>query len=265
MAFTDIHSHILPGFDDGARDEEEFLAMARRALEGGTGRLAATPHCDLEDPASRWRDVRHAVRVSQDLLSSRGLHLELVPGLEVRVNSALYRMAREGGDLDLLALGENGKYVLVDLPLMDLPAPTPDVLFMIQLRGFTPILAHPERNRLLSDRLQVVRDLRERGIEIQVNSGSLSGLYGRRARKAGWELLEGGTARLVASDAHQEEGRGPDLSGTYRLLRRRLGEEAARLLLETNPSLVLEGKSLHDLPETRGRKGRLSRPSSASP
>lgn len=264
MPFTDIHCHILPGFDDGARDVEEFLAMAERALQGGTARMVATPHCDLEEPASRWREVRRAVEEHREILSSAGLELELVPGMEVRVNSGLYRMAREGADLSPLVLGDSGRYMLVDLPLMDIPSPTSDILFLVQLRGFVPILAHPERNRLLSDRLHLVREFRERGMEIQVNSGSLTGLYGRKARRAGWALLEEGVARLVASDAHQARGRDPDLSGTHRLLGRRLGEQAAELLLKTNPALVLDGKELHDLPELRRRRTRDRRSSRPS-
>ncbi len=260
MPFTDLHSHILPGFDDGAADDAEFLAMARAAAGGGTARMAATPHCDLDSGGLELDAVEEAVREHSALLRSEGIGLELIPGVEVRINVGLFHLAREGGDLELLTLGRRGKYLLGDLHLIDMPAATADVLFQVQLCGLVPILAHPERNRYLATRPAAVRELVERGVEMQINSGSLEGLYGKAARKSAMELLAEGAARLVASDAHAPEGRGPDLSTAARIIEERLGEEAQHILLEVNPELVLEGEPLVDaveraLPkEGRGRR-----------
>lgn len=242
MPFTDIHSHILPGFDDGASDECEFLEMVRCALNHGTSRMVATPHCDLEASPVRPEDVRAAVRGCRERLRELGWELDLLPGMEVRINSGLYVMAREDGDLHDLTLGENGRYILVDLPLADAPLVMEETLFRIQLRGLRPILAHPERNRYLAENLGKVRELHERGIILQVNAGSLRGMYGRTARRTALALLDEGLASLVASDAHRSRGRDPDLSGAWAAARRRWGQKRADLLFAENPSLILAGE-----------------------
>ena len=246
MPFTDLHSHILPGFDDGASDDAEFLAMARAAVRGGTARMIATPHYDLETPGLELYAVLAAVEEHRALLRSEEISLELVPGVEVRLNAALYRLAREGGALEPLSLGDSGKYLLGDLPLIDMPAATTDILFQVQLCGLTPILAHPERNRYLTKRHDELREIVERGVEVQINSGSLEGIYGREARHSAFALLGEGIARLVASDAHSPDGRSPDLSGASRIIRERWGSGAANILLEVNPERVLAGEALTD-------------------
>jgi len=262
LPFVDIHSHILPGFDDGARDDREFLEMVDRALAGGTVRIAATPHCDLEDPLPRLEYIPAEVDRCRGFLRLQGRELDLVPGVEVRVNAGLYRWVKEGGDIERLTLAGNGRYLLADLPLADLPAATADILFLLQLRGLVPILAHPERNRHLASHPERVREMVERGIIIQVNSGSLEGIYGKAARRAAFALLGEGLARLVASDAHDPAGRSPDLSAAHGIIVRRLGEEAARLLLGHNPAAVLAGEDPVALPAAPPRRARRLLPRS---
>ena len=243
MTWTDLHSHILPGFDDGASSDEEFLEMARIAVEGGTSIMAATPHYDHESPAFKPRKAVTAVKEYNDLLKQLGVPLVLVPGMEVRVNAGLFDLAK-AGSLEELSLGGNGKYLLVELPLLDMPLATPDIMFQIQLCGMTPILAHPERHRHLVKNPSAIKSLVERGVEIQVNAGSLQGVFGESARSTARRLLKEDAARLVASDAHGLSGRSPDLAGAARALEKLLGEAAPCFFLEVNPGLVLEGREL---------------------
>lgn len=244
MPFTDLHAHILPGFDDGASDEQEFLEMAGVAVRGGTAVMAATPHYDPENPGMDLQEVPGAVDDHVRLMRSRGIPLMLVPGVEVRINAGLFRLAKEDGALDRLGLGTSGRYILVDLPLFDLPVATEDILFQVQLCGLTPILAHPERNRHLVKSPAMVREMLDRGVEMQVNSGSLEGIYGKAARRTSRSLLQEGVARLVASDAHKPRGRSPNLSGAAGIIHRQLGEKTVRVLLEENPGRVLAGENL---------------------
>ncbi len=260
MPFTDLHSHILPGYDDGASDVAEFLDMARAAAAGGTVRMAATPHYDPDSPGLDPEETAAAVSSHDALLRSAGIPLELVGGMEVRINPGLLRLAREGADLYRLTLGYGNKYLLCDLPLIDMPACTADTLFQLQLRGFVPILAHPERNRYLAARPDEIRAFAERGVELQVNSGSLEGLYGKAAMRCAFSLLAEGTARLLASDAHALNRRGPDLSGAARIVTHKFGADTARLLLEVNPERVLAGEPLlHTVAAEKGRSARRRR------
>ncbi len=244
MNFTDIHSHILPGFDDGADNIDESLAMARQAAEGGTSVLVATPHYDQENAPQKPSEVAEAVGRLQRYLLEESVGLTLAAGMEVRLNTGLLELAEREHGLDGLALGPAGKYMLVDLTLSDYPIGTPDVIYRLQLRGYTPVLAHPERNNYLIKHPKVVREFFDRGIELQVNSGSLEGIFGTEARRTGRALLKEGIARLVASDAHTPGGRNPDLSRTERILTGFAGKKTAELVLEVNPRLVLEGQDL---------------------
>jgi protein-tyrosine phosphatase len=253
LTWTDLHSHILPGFDDGASDDDEFLEMARIAVEGGTSVMAATPHCDLESPLFEPSKTTEAVRRYNHLLKEADIPLVLVPGTEVRVNAGLYDRAK-AGDLQELSLGKKGRYILVELPLLDMPMATHDIFFQIQLSGITPILAHPERNRHLVKNPAVLKSLVSRGVEIQVNAGSLEGIFGESARRMARGLLKEDVARLVASDAHGPFGRTPDLSGAARALRKLLGEGASDAILGINPGLVLEGEELTGSNRDHGRK-----------
>ena len=258
MSFTDLHSHILPGLDDGASDEAESLAMARVALGGGTTVMVATPHWDLEERSAPWDLIPPLVAKFRKKLVIEGLGLELLPGAEVRLNAGLYRLAADEDALRRLTLAGNGRYILVDLPLMDFPVGAEETLFRVQLRGCTPILAHPERNRRLAEDPVLLRDLVDRGVELQVNSGSLLGTYGRAARRVATALLKEGLARLMASDAHSPAERGPDLSGAWWKARDLLGTGAADVLLRENPRAVLEGADLSALP-IRGTSRRRAR------
>jgi len=244
LTWTDIHSHILPGFDDGASSDEEFLEMARIAVEGGTSVIAATPHYDLESTSLELHEIAVAVEDYNVLLRETGVPLCLIPGVEVRINAGLLQLAEKGVGLEDLCLGKNGKCMLVELPLVDMPLPTMDVFFYIQLHGMIPILAHPERNRYLVKHPSMVREIVERGVEMQVNSGSLEGMFGKSAKRTAQSLLKEDAARLVASDAHSPRGRNPDLSRVAGALNGSLGAEAADLILDVNPSRVLDGGEL---------------------
>jgi protein-tyrosine phosphatase len=244
LSWTDIHSHILPGFDDGAESNEEFFQMARAAVRGGTSLMAATPHYDCEGPSFEPAEIAAAVAEHNLLLRDNGIPLVLVQGMEVRINAGLFDRVTGGGGLEGMRLGEAGRYMLVDLQLSDMPVATPDILFQVMLRGITPVLAHPERNRYLVEHPSVPRELVERGTVLQVNSGSLEGTYGRDARRAARLMLKEGIATLVASDSHGVRGRSPDMSVAVRLLDRLLGKGASELLMGVNPRKVLEGEEL---------------------
>jgi protein-tyrosine phosphatase len=263
LPWVDIHSHILPGFDDGARDRGEFLRMARRAVEGDTAVIAATPHFDAETPSFEPGRVGEAVEEYRGLLAEEGLALSLEAGVEARLNAGLLEMVLGEGWKELL-LGKGGRYLLVDLPLQGFPVVAREILFRLQLRGIVPVLAHPERNAFLVRRPEEIRAMRKQGVELQVNAGSLTGLYGRAARRAARRLLQEGIARLVASDAHDGEMRNPDLSGAAAAVEGLLGEAAARILLHENPRRVLAGEALLEVPGWgKGRKRRWTRPPAA--
>lgn len=252
MGWTDIHSHILPGFDDGASSQKEFLSMARAAVEAGTSVMVATPHYDSENPSFEPHAVADAVRQCAAVLEAEGIPLALVPGVEVRISAGLFDLASDAERVRGLTTAGAGKYMLVDLPLIDMPLAADEILYRIRLHGVTPVLAHPERNRYLVEHPEAVRELVRQGVELQVDSGSLEGLFGNAAMRAARRMVGEGACRLIGSDAHEAKGRGPDMRAAARAVERLLGPEGPGRLMALNPGLVLEGKKL---PQREDRPG----------
>lgn len=204
----------------------------------------ATPHYDIERSDFELGDITRSVARHSELLTSEGLEIELVCGAEIRVSAGLMVLAENAERLVRLGIGAEKKYLLVDLPLFDMPVSTDDIFFHIQLCGMTPLLAHPERNRRLIKHPSLLKDMVERGIELQVNSGSLQGIYGKHAKRFATSLLREGGARLIASDAHRPSGRDPDLSRAAAIVERHLGGRAAQIMLQENPDRAIAGEAL---------------------
>jgi protein-tyrosine phosphatase len=244
MGFVDVHSHILPGFDDGARNLEECLAMVRAAERGGISEMIATPHVDLEGDSPDLEAVLRVTREVNESLVAEGIELTLHAGAEVRMSAALMKPLQLSLPLKDLTLMRGGEYLLLDLPMVEFPLPSDEVFFQLQLAGVTPVLAHPERNRFIHDHFDQLPRLVERGVVLQVNAGSLAGQYGKRIERCGWRVLADGLAHLVATDAHSPANGSLDLGKVDNLIARRLGEAEARRLLEENPRRLLAGEPL---------------------
>ncbi len=259
MGFVDVHSHMLPGLDDGARSLEECLSMARAASRGGITEVIATPHLDLEGTAPDLAAVTRSLEEVNERLRRDGVALTLHAGAELRMSAVLLKPQELPCGLDDLTLNRRGKHLLVDLPMIDYPLASEEVFFQLQLAGYAPVLAHPERNHFIHGHFETLSRLVGRGVALQVNAGSLAGQYGRKIRRTGWKILERGLPHLVASDGHSPSSPGLDLKRVRALVAGRLGEEAARLLFEENPRRVLEGEPLEDLPPG-GARGRTKRP-----
>jgi protein-tyrosine phosphatase len=220
--FVDVHSHVVPSGDDGARSVEAGLALCLEAARRGTRILYGTPHVwpTLTLTPKRERDVRALHAEMAPLLADHGLDLRL--GWELTPSEAL--------------LAEDPRrYRLGDLPLVLMEVPFHGSLALaerlgahIEATGLTPIVAHPERAEGVREAMGSVASFRERGWLIQVNATSLLGSHGAEQEDAAWRLLRGGLADLVASDGHRTS-RPPHLDEAHRLVRARLGEGADRL------------------------------------
>jgi protein-tyrosine phosphatase len=252
--FTDIHSHILPGFDDGASNLESSLMIARAACEGRVARIIATPHVNLEASPPDLDLLPEGVKLLNDAFQAHGLPLRAYPGAEVRINTTLLEEGRNQVNLRRLTLNHAGKYLLTDLPPSNIPLPTDEIFFQLQLSGITPILAHPERNGSFHQHPESLARLIERGVKIQVNTGSLLGHYGKRVKRFCWSLLREDLAHLVASDAHNFAGKRLDFPLIYRMLSSQLGKVRAQRLIDANPWNVLMGAPLEE-PNMRGDPG----------
>ena len=253
MGYVDLHTHILPGLDDGPKSWDDTLEMARSIEESGTSIVVATPHYDFESPSFEPDLIKELTVKMTDLLEQKEIGLQVFPGAEVRISTALMEAANTSVDLTPLTINRTGKYLLFELPFTEVPLTTKDAIFALRLRGIHPLLAHPERNLRLSSKSSEIISLVSAGCLIQVNSSSLSGRYGRKAKKTSVSLIKEGLVSAIASDAHSKESGGIDLKVAYVFLTNIGGQPLAQALLKDNPMRIAMGEPLRSLREQRSR------------
>ncbi|MEA2479465.1 MAG: protein-tyrosine phosphatase [Thermoleophilaceae bacterium] len=202
----DLHSHILPGLDDGADDIEVSLGMARVAVEHGVQTMAATPHVNFDYPVD-GEAVMSRVGELNVALARAGIALAVLPGAEVSVPRAA---EMSDDELAPLCLG-GGRTLLIESPYMKGVGFLEELLFDLQLRGFRTLLAHPERCPIFQDDTDRLRRLVDRDVYCSVNTGSLAGGFGRRVRAFALDLVRAGLVHDIASDSHDKEHRPPGL------------------------------------------------------
>ncbi|HEY5999777.1 MAG TPA: CpsB/CapC family capsule biosynthesis tyrosine phosphatase [bacterium] len=236
----DLHAHVLPGLDHGPGDWDEAVAMCRIAVEDGIRTIAATPHVSEEFP-NRRESIEAAVVELRRRLASADVPLEVVAGADHHVRPDL---APE----NVLTLGGNGRYFLLEFPYRALPPGADDFVRTLRARGLTPIVTHPERTGSLQREWRALGPLVEAGALVQVTAGSLLGHFGPAAAVTAERFLREGWVHLLASDAHWAGARVPRLAQGRDAAVRLLGPEAAAGLVEANPRAILAGRDLGDPP-----------------
>lgn len=238
----DIHSHILPGLDDGAKNIEETLGMVRQLHEAGFKTLIATPHVlegrEFLSPA----EILAVTEQVRERVAEAGIPVKILPGAENYIFPDMAKWAREG---KLLTLGNTGKYILVELPMLEIPHYTDQVFFELQVNGMTPVLAHPERQRVLADEPEHLLDWAKKGVFFQLNLRSLSGKYGPQARLLAELMLHNDLIHFIGSDAHrvfQSESTYPEALQNIKEI---VSEERFQEITLTNSQSMVEGKPMY--------------------
>lgn len=251
----DLHTHILPGVDDGVETEEEALEFARTAAGDGTRTLVATPHCK----EGIWPNDRETVLRDVERLRSRltaeGVELELVPGAEVHICPELVERVRDGR---APTLADNGKTLLLELSLTQYPVELENLVFQLKLAGIETVFAHPERIRFFQDDVRRYEAVVRLGAFGQITTGSVTGIFGSTAREFTEELLRKGLVHVLASDSHNLRGRPPVLSEALELVAEMVGEERALAMCDDAPRALLEGREPQLPAQESGRSPRRS-------
>jgi len=193
---VDLHSHVLPGVDDGADSFDDSVAMATAAEREGISVLAATPHV-RDDFPTRSATMHLLVEDVRERLRSESVSVDVRPGGEVG-----FGMIAELGldELRRFCLAGNPRYLLVETPYHGWPLGIAETLFTLRLGGMTPVLAHPERNPLVQEDPERLRPLVDSGTLMQLTASSLDGRTSKRVAKTAHRLLKLELAHLVASD-----------------------------------------------------------------
>lgn len=254
-ALVDIHSHLVPGVDDGARDLQDVVDAVERMTRLGIRRIVTTPHLDgslTHDPdalEARLSEVDRAFVQAAEAVGQRFPEVEFRRGHEVMLDVPDVRF----DDPRMRLAGSS--FVLVEWPRLHLPPGTVQVVERIVADGFRPIIAHPERYIGIDHELELAARWRAAGAFLQVNYGSVEGRYGGDARQTAMRLLRRGWADYLASDFHARPDRKIYESEARDRLHDLGGGEALTHLALTNPGRVLRDElplPVPPLPPERG-------------
>jgi len=246
----DLHAHILPGVDDGARTWDEALDILRKMWADGVTAVAATPHVRGDYPTTA-ETMERLVEELRRRAADEGVATDVLRGGEIAV-SELGRLGED--ELRRFGLGGNPSALLVEFPYHGWPLALEDVVARLVRGGTTPVLAHPERSPEVQAAPERLRPVVETGALIQLTAASLEGRLGRAPRNAGLALLERSLAHLVASDAHSPQLREPGLSGVADAVDDR---RLADWLVHAVPAALVAGSPLPERPDARPKRRRV--------
>lgn len=244
----DLHSHILPGFDDGVRTPEEARELARAAFADGVRAIAATPHV-RDDYPTRAEEMERGVALLRADLAEQGITIDVLPGGELDLD----RLEElDDDELRRFSLAGSGRYLLVEFPYYGWPRSLewlPSTLSSLRL---VPVLAHPERNADVQRRPERLTGWVAEGGLVQVTAASVDGRLGRRARAGARALLERGLVHVVASDAHSPDLRACGLAAAAAAIET---DELAQYLTVDAPAAIVAGEPVPPPPRRRRRRG----------
>ena len=235
----DLHSHILPGIDDGSPSLDVSLDMARRWVSDGVSILACTPHILPGLYHNTGPQIRSAIAELQLNLDENGIPLQLVTGADNHVVPDFVTGLKTGR---LLTINDT-RYVLVEPPHHHAPPRLGDLFFSIMAAGYKPILTHPERLTWITSHYALIRLLAFRGVWMQITAGSLTGAFGRGPKYWGEKMLDEGLVHILATDSHDLKKRPPILSHGYEKAKKIVGVEEAWRLVHTRPLAILNNQA----------------------
>lgn len=238
----DIHTHVLPGVDDGAQTMEDSLELLAQAADSGVRTLVATPHCNIPDEFDNYAgpELESLFQRLDRAREEAGIPLRLCRGMEVFATEELPELLRDGRVWTL-----NGtRYFLMEFAFSEDPDFCRRILRRCAREGFSPIIAHPERYFFVQEDPDIAFEWCISGYGLQLNKGSILGRFGPETRRCAQLLLEHGLAACVASDAHAPFQRSTHMGEIFEYLIEEYGTDYCRLLLEENPSRILSGRDL---------------------
>ncbi|ALF09253.1 tyrosine-protein phosphatase [Parageobacillus thermoglucosidasius] len=247
----DIHSHILPGVDDGAQTVADAIAMAREAVKEGIATIIATPHYKNGKYDNEKQSIMAAVTRFNETIKQHKIPLTVLPGQEIRIHGDLQESFEKG---EVLPIAGDSQYLLIEFPFDHVPRYADRLLFDLQLKGLIPVIAHPERNAEIIENPDRLYELVKKGVLTQLTAASVSGHFGKNIKKFSLQLIEANLAHFIASDAHNTTSRPFRLREAYDVIDHEFGINAVYFFQE-NAELLLNGQAVYrEEPERIKRK-----------
>ena len=237
----DLHTHLLPDWDDGAKDWDEMFKMAEIAQQDGIEKIVLTPHIFRLTKYNNDFEVLKK-RMNQHKMRTLKLKVKFYRGAEVFFHHEMIE-AIENNKLTI----NKSKYVFLEFPSDFVISNVKDLLFKLMIKNFIPIISHPERNNFFLKNPQMLYELVKMGCYAQLTAKSISGEYGREIKKISKLFLRYNLVHVIASDAHDPEKRPPILSIGVKAATRIVGEEKARAMVTSVPEAILKNECIPDL------------------
>lgn len=238
----DIHSHIIPEIDDGARSYDMAIEMARQAQQNGITHMVCTPHVHWQRFDNTEARIKTGHHLLQQRLDDAGIKLTLQWAAEVRANE-MVPVWIKAKSIPFIGVAAQKKVLLLELPHSHIPGWIDQLLTWLTSQSITALIPHPERNRDVWEKYDFVNWLRKQGCLMQVTAGAYTGTFGRDAQRIAQQMLEDGYIDFVASDTHDPIKRPNEMAAAFDLVAQHAGQEAATRLFVTHPA-SLTGISL---------------------
>ena len=236
--YIDIHSHILPGIDDGANNFEMSMEMLQTAYDNKIRKIILTPHNKIGRRNAGPEKIRQLADRIETEAHAADMDITFYIGNELYYSSEAVHALEEG----MACTMANSSYVLVEFSPMDSMEHIRGGIYQILSAGYRPIVAHAERYENICGKVEHIEDLVAMGCYIQVNAGSVMGQYGMRSRQFIKKVMKRELVHFVATDCHDTNRRSPKLLECARYLEKKFGKEYTHRLLCENPTCVIENR-----------------------
>jgi len=232
---VDIHSHILPGIDDGPASIEESIEMLVNTVQSGVDTIVATPHLYPGEYMEPTNLVRQLTQQLQEKADQQNIPIQVIMGRECYLSPEIYLYEK---DPKKLTIANNGKYILVEFPFQEIPRYVDELIFELQMKGIVPIIAHVERYFEVVTNPNRLLEFIQAGCIIQVNASSFSGKYGQKSKEIAEILLEHKMVHVIASDIHTSTSF--VLGDAFPRILDLVGEKEAHNLFDIRPRAIVQ-------------------------
>ena len=241
----DIHCHIVPNIDDGAKNLDEALEMSKIAYNEGIRKIINTSHYHPSFDYKKGKELLASVKDFNNILKLNNLDIEVLIGNELYYSEDIIEIIEQKEFYSL----NNSRYLLIEFPPLNFPKNILDIIYEIKIRGYIPILAHVERYKRIQEDVNLIYECINEGALIQVNSSSIIGKNGKEIKNISEILLDNNMIHFIATDAHSSTRRRPMVMETYDYISKKYGDKKAKVFFIENPSKVIEDKDISiDLP-----------------
>lgn len=234
--FVDLHSHVLPGIDDGSPNIETSMKMIQAACESGVTTLVCTSHIMPPHYDNSAKNLRNLTNLVASEAEKRGLDIELRPGGEIYFTDNMIDRFKDKAYPEY-----SPGMLLIEFPMNEIPRYAEDTFFQLELAGVEVVLAHPARNQGIISDIKRARKISEKGVLFLANAGSITGSYGTKVKECVFKLLDQGLVTAIASDAHRPRTFSK-LIQAREIIDEKYGIQASKLLFYTNPKSIIQGK-----------------------